>query len=71
MSLRVTGNAISSDVTESTALYEPDDGLWSLSWRDGRYDRNQAISGMQAQEYRAMGQGDSPHVADWEAELDQ
>ena len=43
MSLRRTDNAVSSDKTEATALYEPDGLGWTLSWGAGGYTRNQAI----------------------------
>ena len=58
-----------SDESDTVAELQSD-GSWTVTGRDGRYDRNQAITAMVLAESYANGTpADDPFVQGWEAEL--
>jgi hypothetical protein len=74
VTLVITGESMSSDLTAAFAVYRPHAaadgrGAWVMSERPGRLlDRNQAITAMTIAELRATG-GDETLIAALEAEL--
>lgn len=73
MTIRITDNAMTSDITRLSAQRAACG--WTLSWLPGRtLDRNQAITGVLLAEAVAEMQADeadhTPHLDAWAAELD-
>jgi hypothetical protein len=64
-----TAGLMTSSLCDTTATRQTD-GRWTVSGRDGTYDRNAAITAMLLAERRAAGAGaDDVFVQGWEAEL--
>jgi hypothetical protein len=75
MTLKINDTTMTSDRTAHTALQEPSQHGWQVSWLPGRtLDRNTAITAMiladtAADEHVREGHRLWPHIQGWAAEL--